>query len=213
MTQTINIHEAKTHLSRLIDQAVRGEPFVIAKAGKPLVKVMALTSPEPSQVKRLGFMVGQITVPDDFDQMGWHDCRIHGFAFGDNYRLLLDIDYIFAWVNPCMGEVYYSFWVSPCTLVFENVFDLNIHAEDMSMEILSLTREDAGKPLNAEFIGRDQQWKWLFECTAGEIELTAVGYTQYVRAQPKHISEQHFALEERGGVSFAEKAIVLSPPL
>lgn len=67
---TINIHEAKTHLSRLIDQAVKGEPFIIAKAGKPLVKVMALTSPEPGQVKRLGFMVGQITVPDDFDQMG-----------------------------------------------------------------------------------------------------------------------------------------------
>ena len=36
--QTVNIHEAKTHLSRLIEQAARGEPFVIAKAGKPLVK-------------------------------------------------------------------------------------------------------------------------------------------------------------------------------
>jgi len=67
---TINIHEAKTHLSRLIDLAVRGEPFIIAKAGKPLVKVMSLTSPEPGQVKRLGFMTGQITVPDDFDRMG-----------------------------------------------------------------------------------------------------------------------------------------------
>ncbi|WP_341524110.1 type II toxin-antitoxin system prevent-host-death family antitoxin [Pseudomonas sp. G.S.17] len=67
---TINIHEAKTHLSRLIDQAVKGEPFIIAKAGTPLVKVMSLASPEPSQVRRLGFMAGQITVPDDFDQMG-----------------------------------------------------------------------------------------------------------------------------------------------
>ena len=68
--QTINIHEAKTHLSRLVDQAAKGEPFVIAKAGKPLVKVMPLNAPESSQVKRLGFMVGQITVPDDFDRMG-----------------------------------------------------------------------------------------------------------------------------------------------
>jgi prevent-host-death family protein len=67
---TVNIHEAKTHLSRLIDQAVKGESFIIAKAGKPLVRVMSLTSPEPSQVRRLGFMAGQITVPDDFDQMG-----------------------------------------------------------------------------------------------------------------------------------------------
>lgn len=66
----VNIHEAKTHLSRLIEQAVKGEPFVIAKAGKPLVKVMPLNAPEPGQVKRLGFMAGQIAVPDDFDRMG-----------------------------------------------------------------------------------------------------------------------------------------------
>ena len=66
---TVNIHEAKTHLSRLIEQAVAGEPFVIAKAGKPLVKVVALDAPAAS-ASRLGFMKGQITVPDDFDRMG-----------------------------------------------------------------------------------------------------------------------------------------------
>lgn len=66
----VNIHEAKTHLSRLIEQAVKGEPFVIAKAGKPLVKVMPLNAPAPGQAKRLGFMAGQIAVPDDFDRMG-----------------------------------------------------------------------------------------------------------------------------------------------
>jgi prevent-host-death family protein len=64
----VNIHEAKTHLSRLVDQAVKGEAFVIAKAGKPLVKVAALDSPAAAQ--RLGFMAGEITVPDDFDRMG-----------------------------------------------------------------------------------------------------------------------------------------------
>lgn len=68
--QTVNIHEAKTHLSRLVEQAAKGEPFVIAKAGKPLVKVMALHAPEPGQQQRLGFMAGQITVPEDFDRMG-----------------------------------------------------------------------------------------------------------------------------------------------
>lgn len=67
--RTVNIHEAKTHLSRLVDQAARGEPFVIAKAGKPLVRVTALDLPSPSQVQRLGFMTGQIEVPDDFDRM------------------------------------------------------------------------------------------------------------------------------------------------
>ena len=67
--QTYNIHQAKTHLSRLIDQAAKGESFVIAKAGKPLVKVVPLDAPGPSQIKRFGFMAGQIRLPDDFDQM------------------------------------------------------------------------------------------------------------------------------------------------
>jgi prevent-host-death family protein len=68
--QTFNIHEAKTQLSKLVEQAAKGEPFVIAKAGRPMVKVVALDAPEASQVRRRGFMAGQIAVPDDFDQMG-----------------------------------------------------------------------------------------------------------------------------------------------
>jgi prevent-host-death family protein len=65
---TVNIHEAKTHLSKLVDQAVKGEAFVIAKAGKPLVKVTALEA--PAAPRRLGFLAGEIAVPDDFDRMG-----------------------------------------------------------------------------------------------------------------------------------------------
>ena len=66
---TVNIHEAKTHLSRLVARAAKGEPFVIAKAGKPLVKVVPLDAPVAGEAKRLGFMEGQIKVPDDFDTM------------------------------------------------------------------------------------------------------------------------------------------------
>jgi len=68
--KTVNIHEAKTQLSKLVEEASKGEPFIIAKAGKPVVKVTALTAPTYDQVKRLGFMAGQFTIPDDFDQMG-----------------------------------------------------------------------------------------------------------------------------------------------
>ncbi len=64
---TVNIHEAKTQLSKLVDQATRGESFVIAKAGKPLVKVAALDAPETPQ--RLGFLKGEIAVPEDFNTM------------------------------------------------------------------------------------------------------------------------------------------------
>ncbi len=70
LMHTVDIHEAKTNLSRLIEQAVQGEPFIIAKAGKPLVKVSRLDAPDRTRTKRLGFMAGQIAVPDDFDRMG-----------------------------------------------------------------------------------------------------------------------------------------------
>ena len=68
---TVNIHEAKTQLSKLVDQAVKGEAFVIAKAGKPLVKVAALEAPATPQ--RLGFLEGEIAVPKDFNSMGETD--------------------------------------------------------------------------------------------------------------------------------------------
>jgi prevent-host-death family protein len=66
--KTVDINDAKTQLSRLIDGAARGESFVIAKAGRPLVKVTALDAPTAPQ--RLGFLKGEIDVPDDFDRMG-----------------------------------------------------------------------------------------------------------------------------------------------
>lgn len=68
--QSVNIHEAKTQLSRLVEQAAHGEPFIIAKAGKPLVKVIPLDSPAQKQIRRLGFLSGQFSIPDDFDEMG-----------------------------------------------------------------------------------------------------------------------------------------------
>ena len=66
--RVVNIGEARTHLSRLVRAAAEGEPFVIARAGKPLVKVVALDAPGPRS--RIGFMAGEISVPDDFDGMG-----------------------------------------------------------------------------------------------------------------------------------------------
>jgi len=66
--RTVNIHEAKTHLSRLVEQAAGGESFVIARAGRPLVQVTALGA--PAQARRLGFLAGEISTPADFDLMG-----------------------------------------------------------------------------------------------------------------------------------------------
>jgi prevent-host-death family protein len=66
--KTLNIHEARTQLSRLVDRAAKGESFVIAKAGKPMVKVTAVDA--PAEPRRLGFLKGEIQVPADFDRMG-----------------------------------------------------------------------------------------------------------------------------------------------
>ncbi|HUR79565.1 MAG TPA: type II toxin-antitoxin system Phd/YefM family antitoxin [Thermoanaerobaculia bacterium] len=66
--KTVNIHEAKTQLSQLVERAAQGESFIIAKAEKPLVKVTALDA--PSRRQRLGFLKGQIEVPEDFNRMG-----------------------------------------------------------------------------------------------------------------------------------------------
>jgi prevent-host-death family protein len=77
--KTVNIHQAKTQLSKLIEQASQGESFIIAKAGKPVVRVTALSAPTAAQVRRLGFMAGQFSVPDDFDRMGQEEIeRIFG---------------------------------------------------------------------------------------------------------------------------------------
>lgn len=65
----VNMHEAKTHLSRLVEQAAKGEPFIIARGGKPLVKVVPIEPQAESSPPRLGFMRGQFSVPDDFDTM------------------------------------------------------------------------------------------------------------------------------------------------
>jgi len=66
----VNIHEAKTHLSRLVENAAKGEGFIIAKAGKPMVKVVAIDQPDAAARRRTGFMAGAFKVPDDFNRMG-----------------------------------------------------------------------------------------------------------------------------------------------
>jgi prevent-host-death family protein len=63
--RTFNIHEAKTHLSRLVDEAEKGEPFIIAKSGKPKVQVIPLSFAKKKPQNRIGSLKGKISVPDD----------------------------------------------------------------------------------------------------------------------------------------------------
>ncbi len=68
--ETIAVHDGETHFLRLVERAAAGEAFIISKAGKPMVKVIPFDSPTSGHIKRLGFLTGQILVPDDFDRMG-----------------------------------------------------------------------------------------------------------------------------------------------
>ena len=78
----------------------------------------------------------------DFEQMGWHDVHIHGFAFGA-YTLTFDIDYTFRWVDPAPGETYYRFWLSPATLVFDDVSDVQLDLEPHGKPIImGVTRSE-----------------------------------------------------------------------
>jgi len=66
----VNIHEAKTHLSRLADEAGAGETIILAKAGKPVAKIVPLEDkPTEKKPRELGFLKGKFNVPDDFDTM------------------------------------------------------------------------------------------------------------------------------------------------
>lgn len=77
----VNIHQAKTQLSKLVEQAAQGESFIIAKAGKPMVKVVALDAPQTKKPKRLDSLKGQLSIPDNFDRM--FEKEIEQMFYGD----------------------------------------------------------------------------------------------------------------------------------
>lgn len=67
--EIVNIHEAKTNLSRLMEKVAKGESFIIAKAGKPIGKVVPIDEAEKPKKRRIGFMKGMFKTPEDFDTM------------------------------------------------------------------------------------------------------------------------------------------------
>ena len=61
----INIHEAKTHLSRYVEEAAQGKEIIIAKAGKPVARIAPLTAVKVA--RKLGLLDGKARIPDDFN--------------------------------------------------------------------------------------------------------------------------------------------------
>lgn len=73
LMKTVNIQEAQENLSRLLEEAAKGEPFIVAQEGKPSLKVVRVEEVEaaeaPRKKRRIGFLEGQFSVPDNFDRM------------------------------------------------------------------------------------------------------------------------------------------------
>jgi hypothetical protein len=140
----------------------------------------------------------------DFANMGWHDVRIHAIAFdSEKFELLMDIDYMFAWADPAPGEKHYTFWMAPCTWVFSNVHSFSAEVEwGLGLQIDNVSREEAGRPKNAESIVREQEWRWVLSCQEGRFSFHSVGYRQFTRAKPVRARSQAFPWTERGGVCF-----------
>ncbi len=141
----------------------------------------------------------------DFDRMSWHDVHVHALAFNiEQDELLLDIDYLFAWVNPEPPESHFTFWMAPCTLVFANVHSFSASIEHgLGFEIGTLSREDAGRPGHADHSGKEKEWRWRFDCQEGSFAFHATGFQQFTRRQPVRTLSQVFPWDKRGGVSFA----------
>jgi len=157
-----------------------------------------------------------IWTEEDFEQMMWHDVRIHAMSayeilideklqlHGGLGELLFDIDYILKWdLGP---DKHYQFWVSPATLSFQNVWDLktrtsSTHGNDPTWDIWDIHRD----LLDKSVMGKAKAWSWKIELDGGLIEFFATGFKQYLRSEPALLSDQHFSFKERGGASFSTK--------
>ena len=132
----------------------------------------------------------------DFEEMGWRGNPIHAIAFGPGTdELSLDLDYLFKCEHPSAGAGHRTFWVSPATLVFENVGDLTMQAcARASLTIVELDRKELKE---SRFPGK--LWRWRLICTEGEWGFYASGYRQFIRRPPELVGSPRLAPEARGG--------------
>ncbi|HEY4194271.1 MAG TPA: hypothetical protein VGM63_01965 [Mucilaginibacter sp.] len=139
---------------------------------------------------------------EDFEKMGWHDCKIYAIAFNDEkFELSFDIDYIFKWISP--EKENYSFLLSPTTLIFRNVYDINMTAYALDMEIQEISRTNPTIPKNVKYLDdNSMEYDWRIETNNGEITFKSIGYRQIVRKQPELFHRQSIGMIERGGIVF-----------
>jgi hypothetical protein len=144
----------------------------------------------------------RIWTEENFDQMGWHDCRLHAVGFVDDFdpythELRLDIDYILKWCDGGPPEGVTGFWISPATLVFD-ASQVHVQIPGPGGDwIQSMDRSATGE----EFGGT----KWIVRLnTGGEISVSSPGFRQILRKPPTFVPApwQFLETSERGPISF-----------
>ena len=143
----------------------------------------------------------------DFPTMGWHDSVIWSTAPDpENFEFLVDLDYIFKWVQPREGETYFKFWVAPVTMVFANAHSVKVALDSSqgSIEVADLYRENPKLTAN----GKLTEHTYRFDCQEGEISLVSTGFSLFVRRAPSLLQTQCFTFQSRGGISFARERSV-----
>ena len=134
-----------------------------------------------------------IWTDSDFEQMGWHDATVYGFRLNEN--LELDIDYIFQWNQPDIKGFQFTFWVAPCTLVFEKPADLSFELTQ-SLDDRWIEIDDIEKSVE------DEKMIWTIITHQGDISFKANTYKQVVRKKPSFQLGQTIPYDEREGFSF-----------
>jgi len=162
------------------------------------LKKMALASTETYALEK------SVWSEADFEKMGWHDVVVHALAFDtERYELLLDIDYLFAWVDPALPSEYFSFWLAPATMVFRDVWELKIEYEaSLGFQLQGITRSEPRFRPHPHAEGRKEERRWTLDSNEGQISFWATGYSLFTRKIPTQHPQQSFSLSERGGISF-----------
>lgn len=138
----------------------------------------------------------------DLDQMDWEGARIRACCLSNKLEVVFDLDYIFERVKSKNVDKYAKFWIAPCTLVFENAYEIMSDFYPLYPTIKYITRVRPRSPENGKKTDREFECDWSLHLDRGLIRLTSVGYKLYVRRGPVLTSRRYLNMEERGGISF-----------
>ena len=145
---------------------------------------------------------------EDFEQLNWHDVIVHAFSIIPreyDYELMLDIDYIFEWINPAPLAKHFSFVIAPATLSFPGAWDIKTDIATRKdilepISILDIQRKNPRETNTANVFN----WDWSIILEQGSIKFNGYGFKQYVRKEPLVLDSNVLEEEHRGVTSFSK---------